>query len=131
MKEINAPSMHDRIYQGALGNESIAESSVTLNNLVKDDQIRLFELPPGMRINALQICGHGLSAEKTLTFDILSPASLAIELLSLPLTERVSGVYPVAPLTTPEQGGTLVLKVESGPVSGTLSVLVRYSVIGY
>ncbi|GAJ68782.1 hypothetical protein MA13_contig00013-0057 [Edwardsiella piscicida] len=31
----------------------ISESAVTLDNLVKDDQIRLFELPPGMRINAL------------------------------------------------------------------------------
>ncbi|MDA6077813.1 hypothetical protein O0544_20530 [Edwardsiella anguillarum] len=104
---------------------------MTLDNLVKDDQIRLFELPPGMRINALQICGSELSAEKTLTFAIQSPSLLDIELLSLPLTERVSGVYPVAPLTIREQGGSLVLNVASGAVSGRLSVLVRYSVIGY
>ncbi|ACR69181.1 hypothetical protein DBV23_17095 [Edwardsiella ictaluri] len=131
MKEINAPSMHDRIYQGALGNESIAESVVTLDNLMEDEQIRLFELPLGMRINALQICGSGLSAGKMLTFAIQSPSLFDIQLLSLPLTETVSGVYPLVPLTTSEQGGTLVLKVAGGPVSGTLSVLVRYSVIGY
>ncbi|WP_447722965.1 hypothetical protein [Edwardsiella tarda] len=133
MKDIYAPSLSDPFYQGAQGNESVAESQVVMKNLVTGDQIHLFDLPLGIRINSLQVCGSQLSADKTVTFVLLRPEAdvLDIELVSLPLTSTLSVLLPIPPITTAEQGDTLALKVSAGPVNGRLNVLLRYTVIGY
>lgn len=133
MKDIYAPSLSDPFYQGAQGNESVAESQVAMTNLVTDDQIHLFDLPAGIRINSLQVCGSQLSVNKTVTFVLLRPGVdvLDIELVSLPLTATLSALLPIQPITTAEQGDTLALRVSAGPVNGLLNVLLRYTVIGY
>lgn len=133
MKDIYAPSLSDPFYQGAQGNESVAESQVAMTNLVANDQIHLFDLPAGIRINSLQVCGSQLSANKTVTFVLLRPGVDVrdIELVSLPLTATLSALLPIQPITTAEQGDTLALRVSAGPVSGLLNVLLRYTVIGY
>lgn len=130
MKDIYAPSLSDPFYQGAQGNESVAESQVVMKNLVANGQIHLFDLPAGIRINSLQVCGSQLSADKTVTFVLLRPAA-DIELASLTLTQTLSVLLPIPPITTAEQGDTLALKVSAGPVNGRLNVLLRYTVIGY
>ncbi|GAB4591912.1 hypothetical protein ETAR_15150 [Edwardsiella tarda] len=132
MKDIYAPSLSDPFYQGAQGNESVAESQVVLVDVQqqRQDQVRLFQLPAGIRINSLQVCGSQLSADKTVTFVLLRPAA-DIELASLTLTQTLSVLLPIPPITTAEQGDTLALKVSAGPVNGRLNVLLRYTVIGY
>ncbi|MGY0152469.1 hypothetical protein ACVQ8M_08225 [Edwardsiella tarda] len=130
MKDIYAPSLSDPFYQGAQGNESVAESQVVMKNLVTGDQIHLFDLPLGIRINSLQVCGSQLSADKTVKFVLLRPAA-DIELASLTLKQTLSVLLPIPPITTAEQGDTLALKVSAGPVNGRLNVLLRYTVIGY
>ncbi|WP_369115746.1 hypothetical protein AB4X16_07905 [Edwardsiella tarda] len=133
MKDIYVPSLSDPFYQGAQGNASVAESQVAMTNLVTDDQIHLFDLPAGIRINGLQITGSHSDPGKSLQFVLLQPPLEAVILRTLDMSANgeLHSTLSVNPITTGESGGVVALRIKAGPINITFTVLLRYTVIGY
>ncbi|WP_035603636.1 hypothetical protein [Edwardsiella tarda] len=133
MKDIYVPSLSDPLYQGAQGNASVAESKVSMTNLVTNDQIHLFNLPPGIRINGLQITGQFSGPGKSLQFVLLQPPLKEVILRNMELgaSGELYSTLSVKPITTGESGGVVALRIKAGPINITFTVLLRYTVIGY
>ncbi|EAR6355016.1 hypothetical protein DJ252_20120 [Salmonella enterica subsp. enterica serovar Uzaramo] len=124
---IYAPSFQENVYQGAHGNESVAEAFVTLNKAPAATEIRLMRLPVGMRINSVQIVTDGIGDSETVTIK-----SGDHELVHADdVHTKTAQFFVVQPYTTQADGELLTATTGGSAATGGLSVLVRYSVVGY
>ncbi|EAW1162099.1 hypothetical protein EO50_07960 [Salmonella enterica] len=125
---IYAPSFQENVYQGAHGNESVAEAFVTLDKAQDTTDVRLLRLPIGLRINAVQIVTDALGAGETVTIK-----SGHHELVHADdVHEKVAHYFPVAPYTTQTDGEIITATINGTTgATGNLLVLIRYTTIGY
>ncbi|EIC4352162.1 hypothetical protein LJS80_001092 [Salmonella enterica] len=124
---IYAPSYQENVYQGAHGNESVVEAFVTLDKAPAATEIRLLRLPIGMRINAVQITTEGLGELETITIK-----SGDHELVHADdVHAKAAHHFVVEPYSTQTDGELLTAVTGGAAATGKLSVLVRYSVVGY
>lgn len=127
MTIITAPSMHDTVYQGPLGNASVAEGAVALKSAAVNDVIHLLSFPAGLRVHGLQVINTALGTNVKGTFHIGKQSLIDKRSLG----NASAGYIPVTPCTTVEDD-VLTMKVEEAAVStaGTLNVIVHYRVTG-
>ncbi|AHZ95218.1 hypothetical protein ACNEV0_004830 [Escherichia coli] len=128
-KTILAPSLSERVYTGTHGNESVAEGVFTVNAAEADSVIHLLSLPIGVRINALQLVStKGLGGTAT-----VSVKSGEHELIgdSGAVTASFTRYVPVEPYTTQRDGELVTVTIKTAAATGTLNVLLRYTVVGY
>ncbi|EKQ9928105.1 hypothetical protein JJG61_005599 [Salmonella enterica subsp. enterica serovar Panama] len=125
---IFAPSFQENVYQGAHGNESVAEAFVALDKAMDSTEVRLLRLPIGLRINAVQIVTDALGTGETVTIK-----SGDHELVHADdVHEKVAHHFPVAPYTTQTDGEIITATINGTTgATGNLSVLIRYTTIGY
>lgn len=125
---IYAPSFQENVYQGAHGNESVVEGFADLNAVAANTQVRLLRLPIGMRINAVQLVTGDLGTGVTITVK-----SGDHELVHADdVHEKVAHYFPVAPYTTQTDGEIITATINGTTgATGNLSVLIRYTTIGY
>ncbi|EIP3426472.1 hypothetical protein LSE82_005361 [Salmonella enterica] len=124
---IYAPSFQENVYQGAHGNESVVEGFADLNAVAVNTQVRLLRLPIGMRINAVQLVTGDLGAGVTITVK-----SGDHELVHADDAHaKVAHHFVVEPYSTQADGELLTVVTGGAAATGKLSVLVRYSVVGY
>ncbi|EHJ3657724.1 hypothetical protein J9T75_002946 [Salmonella enterica] len=124
---IYAPSYQENVYQGAHGNESVVEAFVTLDKAPTGTEVRLLRLPIGMRINAVQIVTDALGTGESVTVK-----SGEHELVKADnVATAVAHHFPVAPYTTRTDGELLTATLTGTSATGNMSILVRYSVVGY
>ncbi|ECQ8979757.1 hypothetical protein ACDT65_001485 [Salmonella enterica subsp. enterica] len=123
---IYAPSFQENVYQGAHGNESVVEAFADLSAVAANTEVRLLRLPIGLRINAVQLVTGDLGAGVTITVK-----SGDHELVHADDAHpKVAHHFVVEPYST-QTDGELLTVVTGGAATGKLSVLVRYSVVGY
>ncbi|ECR5064063.1 hypothetical protein KCE62_003482 [Salmonella enterica subsp. enterica serovar Newport] len=124
---IYAPSFQENVYQGAHGNESVVEGFADLNAVAANTQVRLLRLPIGLRINAVQLVTGDLGAGVTITVK-----SGDHELVHADDAHaKVAHHLVVEPYSTQTDGELLTVVTGGAAATGKLSVLVRYSVVGY
>lgn len=124
---IYAPSYKENVYQGAHGNESVVEAFVTLDKAPTGTEVRLLRLPIGMRINAVQLVTDALGAGESVTIKSGSHELVAAD----SVVTAVAHHFPVAPYTTQTDGELLTATLGGASATGNMSILVRYSVVGY
>ena len=126
---IRAPSLSERVYTGTHGNESVAEGTFTVKSAAQDTEIHLLSLPVGVRINAVQLtsdAGLGSSVKITVKsgpHDVLGETDVA--------SANTAKHIPVVPYTTQSDGELVVVTIKGAQATGTLNVLLRYTVVGY
>ncbi len=128
-KTILAPSLSERIYSGTHGNESVAEGVFTVNAAEAETVIHLLSLPVGIRINSLQLVSTG-GLGGTATVSIKSGKHVLID-NSDAVTARFARYVPVEPYTTLRDGELVTVTIKTAAATGTLNVLLRYTVVGY
>lgn len=126
MATIIAPSVRDTVYQGPLGNASLAEASVTMKGAAAGDIVQLFDLPGGLRIYGIQIISSALGANVKGTFQIADRALVADKNLAA----AGNTVSSVQPFTVPDNGGILEMVISGGDATGTLTVILQYTSTG-
>ncbi|EIX4511172.1 hypothetical protein MKI77_005213 [Escherichia coli] len=128
-KTILAPSLSERVYSGTHGNESVAEGVFTVKSAQTDSVINLLSLPAGVRINGIQLTSKsGLGETAT-----VSVKSGKHELIgdSGAVTASFAKYVPVEPYTTQSDGELVTVTIKTAEATGTLNVLLRYTVVGY
>ena len=128
-KTILAPSLSERVYSGTHGNESVAEGVFTVNAAEQETVINLLSLPTGVRINGIQLISKGgLCCTAT-----VSVKSGKHELIgdSGAVTASFAKYVPVEPYTTQSDGELVTVTIKTAAATGTLNVLLRYTVVGY
>ena len=128
-KTILAPSLSERIYSGTHGNESVAEGVFTVNAAEQETVINLLSLPTGVRINGIQLISKGCLGG-TATVSVKSGKH---ELIgdSGTVTASFAKYVPVEPYTTQSDGELVTVTIKTAAATGTLNVLLRYTVVGY
>ncbi|EEW0024288.1 hypothetical protein OHC84_03340 [Escherichia coli] len=127
-KTILAPSLSERVYTGTHGNESVAEGVFTVNAVEADSVIHLLSLPVGIRINSLQLVSTG--GLGTATVSIKSGEHVLID-NSEAVSAKFARYVPVEPYTTQRDGELVTVTIKTAAATGTLNVLLRYTVVGY
>lgn len=127
-KTILAPSLSERIYSGTHGNESVAEGVFTVNAAEADSVIHLLSLPVGIRINSLQLVSTG--GLGTATVSIKSGEHVLID-NSEAVSAKFARYVPVEPYNTLRDGELVTVTIKTAAATGTLNVLLRYTVVGY
>ncbi|EEV8850686.1 hypothetical protein EHJ72_004956 [Escherichia coli] len=128
-KTILAPSLSERVYSGTHGNESVAEGVFTVNAAEQETVINLLSLPAGVRINGIQLISKGgLGGTATVNVkcgehDLISNSDA--------VTENFAKYVPVEPYTTQSDGELVTVTIKTAAATGTLNVLLRYTVVGY
>lgn len=128
-KTILAPSLSERVYTGTHGNESVAEGVFTVNAAEQETVINLLSLPTGVRINGIQLISKG-GLGGTATVSVKSGKH---ELIgdSGAVTASFTKYVPVEPYTTQSDGELVTVTIKTAVATGTLNVLLRYTVVGY
>ena len=128
-KTILAPSLSERVYSGTHGNESVAEGVFTVNAAEQETVINLLSLPTGVRINGIQLISKG-GLGGTATVSVKSGKH---ELIgdSGAVTDSFAIYVPVEPYTTQSDGELVTVTIKTAAATGTLNVLLRYTVVGY
>ncbi|EGI6490910.1 hypothetical protein ABN47_003091 [Salmonella enterica subsp. enterica serovar Hvittingfoss] len=124
---IYAPSYKENVYQGAHGNESVVEGFAELNAVAANTEVHLLRLPIGMRINAVQLVTGDLGAGVTITVKSGDHELISNE----DVHAKVAHHFVVEPYSTQTDGEVLTVVTGGAAATGKLSVLVRYSVVGY
>ena len=127
-KTILAPSLSERIYSGTHGNESVAEGVFTVNAAEADSVIHLLSMPVGIRINSLQLVSTG--GLGTATVSIKSGEHVLID-NSEAVSAKLARYVPVEPYNTLRDGELVTVTIKTAAATGTLNVLLRYTVVGY
>ncbi|MCM5209818.1 hypothetical protein MMS80_26035 [Escherichia coli] len=127
-KTILAPSLSERVYTGTHGNESVAEGVFTVNAAEADSVIHLLSLPVGIRINSLQLVST--SGLGTASVSIKSGEHVLID-NSEAVSAKFARYVPVEPYTTLRDGELVTVTIKTAAATGTLNVLLRYTVVGY
>ncbi|MEC6433435.1 hypothetical protein VXS78_23760 [Escherichia coli] len=127
-KTILAPSLSERIYSGTHGNESVAEGVFTVNAAEQETVINLLSLPTGVRINGIQLISKG--GLGTATVSIKSGEHELID-NSEAVSAKFARYVPVEPYTTLRDGELVTVTIKTAAATGTLNVLLRYTVVGY
>ena len=128
-KTILAPSLSERVYSGTHGNESVAEGVFTVNVAEQETVINLLSLPTGVSINGIQLISKG-GLGGTATVSVKSGKH---ELIgdSGAVTASFAKYVPVEPYTTQSDGELVTVTIKTAAATGTLNVLLRYTVVGY
>ncbi|EKB5404190.1 hypothetical protein OOP60_004636 [Salmonella enterica] len=124
---IYAPSFQENVYQGAHGNESVVEAFADLSAVAANTEVRLLRLPIGLRINAVQLVTGDLGAGVTITLKSGDHELVRAD----DAHAKVAHHFVVEPYSTQTDGELLTVVTGGGAATGKLSVLVRYSVVGY
>ncbi|EBC2121940.1 hypothetical protein GKA92_24205 [Salmonella enterica subsp. enterica] len=124
---IYAPSFQENVYQGAHGNESVVEGFAELKNVAVSTEVRLLRLPVGMRINAVQLVTGDLGTGVTVTVKCGEHELVHAD----DVHAKVAHHFVVEPYSTQTDGELLTVVTGGAVATGKLSVLVRYSVVGY
>ncbi|EBZ6268895.1 hypothetical protein IIJ84_005106 [Salmonella enterica subsp. enterica serovar Oranienburg] len=124
---IYAPSFQENVYQGAHGNESVVEAFADLSAVAANTEVRLLRLPIGLRINAVQLVTGDLGAGVTITLKSGDHELVRAD----DAHATVAHHFVVEPYSTQTDGELLTVVTGGGAATGKLSVLVRYSVVGY
>ncbi|EDX0374225.1 hypothetical protein GTL21_005023 [Salmonella enterica] len=124
---IFAPTFHENVYQGAHGNESVAESFVGLKNVAADTVVHLLRLPIGMRINSVQLVSDAMGAGVTVTVKSGDHELISNEDVHSAVARNVV----IEPYSTQTDGELLTVTTAGAVATGKLNILVRYSVVGY
>ncbi|EET1502497.1 hypothetical protein FLY47_004888 [Escherichia coli] len=128
-KTILAPSLSERVYTGTHGNESVAEGVFTVNAAEADSVIHLLSLPVGIRINSVQLASSkGLGG--TAKVSVKSGEQVLVS-DSGAVTAGFAKYLPVEPYTTQRDGELVTVTINTAAATGTLNVLLRYTVVGY
>ncbi|SLM63498.1 MULTISPECIES: hypothetical protein [Dickeya] len=127
MAIIKSPSLRDAIYQGAEGNFSIAESQVVLKAAAINDVVELLEMPIGMRIYGVDVISDALGANVTLEIKSGDKVLVGAAAHSAAVAKSV----PVTPYTTQTDREKVIATIAGGVATGSLIVLVKYTVVGY
>ncbi len=126
---ITAPSLSERVYSGTHGNESVAEGYVTVNAAEQGSVVHLLSLPIGIRINALQLVSDtGLGGAAKIS--VKSGEQVLIS-DSGAVTPGFASYFPVLPYTTQKDDELVTVTVNDAEATGSVSVLLRYTVVGY
>ncbi|EBW7446363.1 hypothetical protein KK671_004701 [Salmonella enterica subsp. enterica serovar Muenchen] len=124
---IYAPSFQENVYQGAHGNESVVEAFADLSAVAANTEVRLLRLPIGLRINAVQLVTGDLGAGVTITLKSGDHELVRAD----DAHAKVAHHFVVEPYSTQTDGELLTVVTGGAAATGKLSVLVRYSVVGY
>ncbi|HBA6777689.1 hypothetical protein [Escherichia coli] len=126
---ILAPSLSERVYTGTHGNESVAEGVFTVKSAAQETVIHLLSLPIGIRINGIQLVSTG-GLGGTAKVSVKSGEHALIN-----ESEAVSAGFakylPLEPYTTQSDGEVVAVTIKGAEATGTLNVLLRYTVVGY
>ncbi|MBP2845430.1 hypothetical protein J8655_08070 [Dickeya oryzae] len=127
MATIQAPSMRDAVYQGPQGNLSIAEGQITLKAAAVNDVVELLEMPIGMRIYGVDVISDALGANVTVEIKSGDKVLVAAAAHSAAVAKSV----PVAPYATIVDGEKITATIAGAAATGNLTVLVKYTAVGY
>lgn len=125
---IIAPSFSERVYSGTHGNESVAEGHFTVSAAAVDSVVHLLSLPIGIRINSVQLSSAG--GLGTATVSVKSGEHVLID-DSGAVAAGAARHVAVAPYTTQRDGERVTVTIKTAAATGTLNVLLRYTVVGY
>ncbi|HIE1976335.1 TPA: hypothetical protein ACXKGF_004379 [Escherichia coli] len=126
---IIAPSFSERVYTGTHGNESVAEGIFTVSSAAQSTEIHLLSLPIGIRINSVQLTSaKGLGGTAT-----VSVKSGNHELVkdSGAVTASFAKHVVMEPYTTQKDGEVVTVTIKTNTATGTMNVLLRYTVVGH
>lgn len=90
--------------------------------------IHLLSLPAGIRINSLQLVSTG--GLGTATVSVKSGEHVFID-NSEAVSAKFAKYVPVEPYTTQSDGELVTVTIKTAAATGTLNVLLRYTVVGY
>ncbi|UCZ75329.1 hypothetical protein LHK94_20460 [Dickeya zeae] len=127
MATIQAPSMRDAVYQGPQGNLSIAEGQITLKAAAANDVVELLEMPIGMRIYGVDVISDALGANVTVEIKSGDKVLVAAAAHSAAVAKSV----PIAPYSTATDGEKITATIAGAAATGNLTVLVKYTAVGY
>ncbi|RNM07942.1 hypothetical protein [Dickeya undicola] len=129
MATIQAPSMRDAVYQGPQGNLSIAEGQITLKAAAVNDVVELLDMPIGMRIYGVDVISDALGANVTVEIKSGDKVLVAAAAHSAAVAKSV----PVAPspYATIVDGEKITATIAGAAATGNLTVLVKYTAVGY
>ncbi|EFF7918708.1 hypothetical protein BUO55_005427, partial [Escherichia coli] len=100
----------------------------TVNAAEADSVIHLLSLPAGIRINSLQLVSTG--GLGTATVSVKSGEHVLID-NSEAVSAKFARNVPVEPYTTQRDGEVVTVTIKTAAATGTLNVLLRYTVVGY
>ncbi|MCG7586748.1 hypothetical protein [Photobacterium sp. OFAV2-7] len=126
MATIKAPSMADRIYIGAAGNLSVAESKVVLAGAAVNDVVEMVEMPIGLKVVGLRIVTDGLG--NNVTVDI--KAGNTVLKAGVDVATANATIIPIVPAYLDEKV-PLTATIKGAPATGELAIMPEYTVIGY
>ncbi|EPE8683377.1 hypothetical protein ACSOPC_004164 [Escherichia coli] len=126
---ILAPSLSERVYTGTHGNESVAEGVFTVKSAAQETVIHLLSLPIGIRINGIQLISKG-GLGGTATVNVKCGEHELID-NSKAVAEKFAEYVPVEPYTTQSDGELVTVTIKTAAATGSLNVLLRYTVVGY
>ncbi|PXW43470.1 hypothetical protein DFO54_111156 [Erwinia sp. AG740] len=127
MATIQAPSMRDAVYQGPQGNLSIAEGQITLKAAAANDVVELLDMPIGMRIYGVDVISDTLGANVTVAINSGEHTLVAAASHAAAVVKSV----PVVPYSTATDGEKITATIAGAAATGNLTVLVKYTAVGY
>ena len=126
MATIKAPSMADRIYIGAAGNLSVAESQVVLDGAAVNDVVEMVEMPIGLKVVGLRVVTDGLGAG--VSVDI--KAGNTVLKAGVNVSVASAAAIPVSPVYL-EEKVPLTATIKGAAATGDLVIMPEYTVVGY
>jgi len=126
--------MKETFYKGAMGNLSLLSITVSLTALVGGGSKVLQEkLPIGTQIVGIRHITANLGASTAIKVELIDPADVKTELLTVATTAADIGNKPIKPVYIGEEGASDLVLTNTGgsAATGEVTIQLEYRFKGY